>query len=64
MAKILLIDGENVKALDKIKFAEEGKLQDYLEEYPSLIPLAEIVEGASDLLCIGREVSAGPGAIG
>jgi len=63
MAKILLIDGENIKALDKIRFTEEGKLQDYLEEYPSLIPLAEIVEGASDLLCMGREVGAGPGSV-
>ena len=63
MAKILLIDGENIKALDKTKFTEEGKLQDYLEKYPSLIPLEEIVEGASDLLCIGREVGAGPGSV-
>jgi len=63
MTKILLINGESIKVIDKVKFTEEGKLQDYLEEYPSLIPLADIVEGASDLLCIGREVSAGPGAI-
>jgi len=63
MAKILLIDGGTPKPLDKVKFTEEGKLQDYLEKYPSLIPLAEIVEGASDLLCIGREVGAGPGAV-
>ncbi len=63
MAKILLIDGENIQALDKIQFTEESKLQDYLEKYPTLIPLVDIVEGASDLLCIGREVGAGPGAI-
>ena len=63
MAKILLIDGENIKTLDKVRFTEEGKLQDYLEKYPSLIPLSEIVEGASDLLCIGREVGAGPGSV-
>lgn len=63
MAKILLIDGKNSKVIDKVKFTEEGKLQDYLEEYPSLIPLAEIVEGASELLCIGREVGAGQGAM-
>lgn len=63
MAKILLIERENIKALDKIKFTEEGKLQDYLEEYPSLIPMAEIMEGASDLLCIGREVGVPSGAI-
>jgi len=63
MAKILVIEGDKATPLDKIKFIEEGKLQDYLEKYPSLIPLGEIVEGASDLLCIGREVGAGPGAM-
>lgn len=63
MAKILLIDGENTTVIDKIKFTEEGKLQDYLEQYPSLIPLSEIVEGTSDLLCIGREVSVPSGAV-
>jgi len=63
MAKILLIDGENIKALDKLRFTEEGRLQDYLEKYPSLIPLVEIVEGPSDLLCIGREVTVPSGAI-
>lgn len=63
MAKILVIEGDKVTPLDKTKFTEEGKLQDYLEKYPSLIPLEEVVEGASNLLCIGREVGAGPGAI-
>ncbi len=61
MRKILLVDGDEVTPLNETKFTEEGKLQDYLEEYPTLIPLADIVEGASDLLCIGREVPAGPG---
>jgi len=61
MAKILLIEGESIKVIDKVKFTEEGKLQDYLEKYPSLVPLSEIVEGAADFLCIGREVPAGPG---
>lgn len=63
MAKILLIEEGNIKALDKVKFTEEGKLQDYLEKYPSLIPLGEIVEGAPDLLCIGREVSVSSGSV-
>jgi len=63
MPKILVIEGDKVTPLDKTKFTEEGKLQDYLEKYPSLIPLGEIIEGASDLLCIGREVGAGPGSI-
>ena len=63
MGKILLIDGETIKTLDKLKFTEESKLQDYLEKYPSLIPLGEIVEEAPDLLCIGREVTVPSGAI-
>jgi hypothetical protein len=61
--KILLIDGGKVTPLSETEFTGEGKLQDYLEEYPTLIPLADIVEGASDLICIGREVSAGSGSI-
>ena len=61
--KILLIDGGEVTPLSKTEFTGEGKLQDYLEEYPTLIPLADIVEGASDLICIGREVGAGSGSI-
>jgi hypothetical protein len=63
MRKILLIDGGKVTPLNETKFTEEGKLQDYLEKYPNLIPLSDIVEGASDLVCIGREVGAGSGAI-
>ena len=61
--KILLIDSRKVTPLSETEFTGEGKLQDYLEEYPTLIPLADIVEGASDLICIGREVSAGSGSI-
>ncbi len=63
MAKVLVIEGNEVRPLAQTKFTEESKLQDYLEGYPSLIPLGEIVEGASDLLCIGREVSVPPGSI-
>jgi len=63
MAKILVIEGDKVTPLDKAKFTEEAKLQDYLEKYPSLIPLEEVVEGASGILCIGREVGAGLGAV-
>lgn len=61
MVKILLINGDSAKLVDKTKFTEEAKLQDYLEKYPTLIPLSEMVERAADLLCIGREVPAGPG---
>ncbi len=63
MGMILVIEGDKATPLDKTRFTEEGKLQDYLEKYPSLIPLGEIVEGASDLLCIGREVGVPSGSI-
>lgn len=63
MAKILTIDGETIKALDKAKYNLESDLQDYLEQYPSIIPIEEIYEDASDLICIGREVTVPSGAI-
>lgn len=63
MRKILLIDGGKTTPLNETKFTEEGKLQDYLEEYPTLIPLADVVEDASPLVCIGREVGTGSGSI-
>lgn len=63
MAKILTIDGETIRALDKTKFNLESDLQDYLEKYPSIIPIEEIYEDASDLICIGREVTVPSGAI-
>lgn len=62
-AKILLIAGGKATPLDETRFTLEGKLQDYLENYPSLIPLGEVVEEASDLLCIGREVGIPSGSI-
>jgi len=63
MGKILVIEDGKAIPIDKSKFTEEGKLQDYLENYTSLIPLSDISEDAPDLICIGREVGAGPGAI-
>jgi len=63
MAKILIIEGNKVIPLDDVKFTEEGKLQDYLEHFPSLIPMEEIDENVPELICIGREVGIPPGAI-
>ncbi len=60
MAKILLIDGETVKALDEADFGEESKLQDYLEKYPSLVPPEDVMEEAPELICIGKEVTVPP----
>lgn len=63
MAKILILEGRKVTPLDEARFTLEGKLQDYLESYPTLIPLNEIDENALDLLCIGREVGVVPGSM-
>ena len=63
MAKILAIEGENIKPLDRAKFNFESDLQDYLEKYPTIIPLDEIIEDASELICIGRGVTVPSGAI-
>ena len=63
MAKILIINGDNVRALEETEFAEESKLQDYLKDYPALIPLEDVGEGASELICIGKEVAVPSGAI-
>lgn len=63
MKKILLIDGDKDIPLDEVVFREEGKLQDYLEDHPTLIPLEDILEEPPDLFCIGREVPAGSGFI-
>jgi hypothetical protein len=63
MVKILTIEGKNVRTLDKNKFVSESDLQDYLEKYPSIIPIEDIYENASQLTCIGREVPVASGAI-
>ena len=63
MAKILVIEGEKEMTLDETGFAFEGKLQDYLGKYPSLIPIEDIDENAAPLLCIGREVGVPSGSI-
>jgi hypothetical protein len=63
MAKILFIEGDNIRALEETELAEESKLQDYLKDYPALIPLDDVVEGASELICIGKEVTVPSGAM-
>lgn len=63
MAKILFIDGEKVTALEESEFTEERKLQDYLKDFPTLIPLEDVVEEAPELICIGKEVAVPSGAL-
>jgi hypothetical protein len=63
MVKILTIEGKNIRTLDKNKFISESDLQDYLEKYPSIIPIEEVYENASQLTCIGREVPVASGAM-
>jgi hypothetical protein len=46
MGKILLIEGDRVTPVDEREFPDESKLQDYIEQYPSLIPLTDIIDDA------------------
>ena len=63
MAKILVIEEGKGKPLSEVEFTEEAKLQTYLEEHPSLIPIEDIDEDAAPLVCIGREVGVPSGSI-
>lgn len=63
MAKILIIEKGKGKPLNEVEFTEEANLQDFLEENPSLIPIEDIAENATPLLCIGREVGVPSGSI-
>lgn len=63
MAKILVIEGGEGKPLNEVEFTEEAKLQEYLGEHPSLIPIEDIDENAAPLLCIGKEVGVPSGSI-
>lgn len=62
MAKILAIENGKAKPLEQIRFTEEARLQDYLEQYPELIPVEDIDENAPPLFCIGREVGVSSGS--
>ncbi len=61
--KILTISGSKLDILDKTIFTQERILQDYLEQYPEIIPLGDIVENPPQLICIGREVTTPSGSI-
>ncbi len=63
MANILVIESGEGRPLSEVEFTEEAKLQSYLEEHPSLIPIEDIDENAAPLLCIGREVGVPSGSI-
>jgi hypothetical protein len=60
---LLLVPGEPARKLLRLQKAhekfDEAFLQDLLAEHPELLPVNEFRPDVGDLLCIGREVSAG-----
>lgn len=63
MTDILSIDDGKASPLKQIRFKAEAKLQDYLEQHPALIPVEDIDDNATPLLCIGKEVGVSSGSI-
>src|SRR3990170_9115698 len=64
MAKILLMEGSQIRPVESHEFREEAVLQGYLEQFPDLIPLDEVEDNVPPLVTIGREVTVrGSGAI-
>ena len=61
MGKIVLRDGETVRVVEQTRYATEQELQDFLLNYPGLIPLDEAETGALPLMPIGREVPVASG---
>jgi len=63
LGKIVLRDGESVRVVEQTRYATEQELQDFLLNYPDLIPLDEAETGALPLMPIGREVAVASGSI-
>lgn len=63
MAKILFMEGGQIRPIESSKFEQEGVLQDYLEQFPELLPLHEIEDEPPRMIAIGREVPVPSGAI-
>jgi len=63
MARILLVEGGEIRPVDSTKFLQEAALQDYLEQFPELLPLHEVEDNPPPMITIGREVPVPSGAI-
>jgi len=63
MAKILLMEGGQIRPIESSKFKQEAVLQDYLAQYPELLPLHEVEDNPAPMIAIGREVAVPSGAI-
>ncbi len=63
MARILLLEDGNLRPIESAKFEQEGILQDYLEQYPELLPFHEVEDSPPPLITIGREVGVPSGSI-
>lgn len=62
-AKILLLEDGEATSVAEGPYRQERELQDYLEEYPSLIPLADLEDREVDLFLVGSEVGVPTGSI-
>ncbi len=62
MAKILLLTGRQAHPIESSRFDQEAALEGYLEQFPDLIPL-DLAGNPPPNICIGRQVTAGSGAI-
>jgi len=63
MGKIVMRDGDSVRVIEQTRYATEQELQDFLINYPSLMPLDEAEANPLPLLPIGREVPVASGFI-
>lgn len=61
--KILLLEAGATTSVAEGPYRQERELQDYLEEYPSLIPLADFEDRDVDLFLVGSEVGVPTGSI-
>lgn len=62
MSIIVTENGKNARKLDRLKFANENELQEYLYENPDIVPIYEIDED-TNLLILSREFSTNSGPI-
>ena len=63
MAKILLMGRGKISPIESRRFEQEADLESYLEQFPDLIPLDLAGDHPAKLICIGRQVTAGSGAL-
>lgn len=63
VGKILVLENGRATFVAEGPYKEERELQEYLEQYPSLIPLADLEDREVELLLVGSEVGVPTGSI-